>query len=496
MADARLEESASTAPDDVQVIDQSLWVDNTAVTAGGDRHSPVDDSGTGAVFALVRDCTSDDVDRAYASAARAQADWAAVAVEERIRVVRDAVDILARTPGLAATISREVGTVSRAVSAIQVELGLAAMTLTADWAESVVGHAMTIGGSTVVREAVGVAGAITPWNYPIFQVALKATPAIVAGCSVVLKPPSVAPLTAFSIARAFAEAGLPAGVLNLVTGPGSRIGALVAGHPGADIVSFTGSNATGRSVAVSAAAVGARTTMELGGKSAAVVLDASLAEEAAAHALSSTLSNNGQTCAALTRLIVPRSSLTRVEATLAAIIGAQVVGDPRDPASTVGPLASRSQQSSVLQALDQARGQRGVTTLASVDTPLPEEGWYVPPTVLLAERPDVGVVQEELFGPVLTVQPYDDGDVNEALALANGTEFGLLARVWTHDTAEFESAARALRVGGVIQNGRPAVWDAPFGGVKSSGHGRERGPFGIEEYLVTKSLQPLAPAVP
>ncbi|QEE61969.1 aldehyde dehydrogenase family protein [Salinibacterium sp. dk2585] len=489
MTDALLNAAALGDP---LVIEESLWIDNTAQKAGGDSHSPVDDSGTGRVFALVRDCDGDDVDRAYASAARAQADWARVPVEERVRVVRDAVEILARSPHLAETITREVGTVCRSASAIQVELGLDAMRFTADWAESTVNHTMTIGDSMVIREPAGVAGAITPWNYPIFQVALKVTPAIVAGCSVVLKPPSVAPLTAFSIVSAFAEAGLPAGVLNLVTGPGSRVGALVAGHPTADIVSFTGSNATGRAVAMGAAAAGTRTTMELGGKSAAVVLDAALAEEAAVHALSSTLSNNGQTCAALTRLIVPRSTLIQVEARLASVIGSQIVADPGDQASTVGPLASRAQQQSVLRALAEARTQRGVTVVASVDAPLPEHGWYVPPTVLRAEREDLGVVQEELFGPVLTVQPYDDGDIDGALALANGTEFGLLARVWTDDPGLFSSAARAIRAGGVIQNGRPATWDAPFGGVKNSGHGRERGPFGIEEYLVPKSLQPLA----
>ncbi|MEU7880058.1 aldehyde dehydrogenase family protein [Microbispora bryophytorum] len=480
-------------------VDDSLWLENARVVPSGTTYEPVDDSATGEEIARVRSATSEDVDRAFDSAARAQRRWADVSPADRVAVVAKATDILeGMADDLAVTMQAEVGTVASQVRGAQVGLGLTAMRLTAASALDAITAREKIGGSDVVREPAGVVGAITPWNYPLFQVALKVAPAIAAGCAVVLKPAEVAPLTTFLVAEAFAEAGLPAGVLNVVCGSGASVGSAIAGHPRADFVSFTGSVAAGRKVAMAAAQWGTRTSLELGGKSAAIVLDEDDEEKvwaavraAVRHTIVSCFGNAGQTCAALSRLIVPRRLLAEAEDEVRAVLEQVVVGDPFDAASTVGPLASREQRDRVAEHLRVAGETTGVRTVAAKDVSHLTRGWYVPPTVVVADDPGAPIVQEEVFGPVLAIQPADDEA--HAIELAEGTRFGLIARVWTDDDARFERVARRLRVGGVIQSDAPTVWDAPFGGVKDSGYGRERGAYGVEEYLVPKSLQHRAP---
>ncbi|GIH50040.1 betaine-aldehyde dehydrogenase [Microbispora rosea] len=469
-------------------VDDSLWLDNARVVPSGSTYVPVDDSATGEEIARVRSATSEDVDRAFDSAARAQRRWAGVSPADRVAVVGKAADILeGMADDLAVTMQAEVGTVASQVRGAQVGLGLAAMRLTAASAFATITERERIGGSEVVREPAGVVGAITPWNYPLFQVALKVAPAIAAGCGVVLKPAEVAPLTTFLVAEAFAEAGLPAGVLNVVCGSGASVGSAIAGHPRADFVSFTGSVAAGREVAMAAARWGTRTSLELGGKSAAIVLDEDKVRAAVRHTIASCFGNAGQTCAALSRLIVPRHLLEEAEDEVRAVLEQVVVGDPFDAASTVGPLASREQRNRVAEHLRVAGETAGVRTVAAKDVSHLTRGWYAAPTVVVADDPGAPIVQEEVFGPVLAIQPADDEA--HAVELAEGTRFGLIARVWTDDDARFERVARRLRVGGVIQSDAPTAWDAPFGGVKDSGYGRERGAYGVEEYLVPKSLQ-------
>lgn len=470
------------------VVDDSLWLDNARVVPSGTSYAPVDDSATGEEIAKVRSATTEDVDRAFASAARAQKRWADVSPADRVAVVEKAADLLeGMADDLAATIQAEVGTVASQVHGMQVGLGLSAIRLTAGAALDTITERERIGASEVVREPAGVVGAITPWNYPLFQVALKVAPAIAAGCGVVLKPAEVAPLTTFLVAEAFAEAGLPAGVLNVVCGSGRGVGGAIAGHARADFVSFTGSVATGRQVAASAARWGTRTSLELGGKSAAIVLDDDNVRAAVRHTIASCFANAGQTCAALSRLIVPRHLLEEAQDEVRAVMAQVVVADPSDATSTVGPLASQAQRNAVVEHLRVAGETAGVRTVASKDVSHLGCGWYAPPTVVVADAPGAPIVQEEVFGPVLAIQPADDEE--HAIELAEGTRFGLIARVWTDDDARFESVARRLRVGGVIQSDAPTAWDAPFGGVKHSGYGRERGGYGVEEYLVPKSLQ-------
>ncbi|GLJ62283.1 aldehyde dehydrogenase [Microbacterium barkeri] len=469
-------------------IDDSLWIDNERRIPSGDTYLVVDDSATGDEIAQVRSADADDVDRAFASARRAQQEWAQVSPTGRIAIVERATQLLDDAKDdLAATMQAEVGTVQAQIYGSQVGLGLAALRYTTAAALPALEEKRTVGRSEVVYEPAGVVGAITPWNYPLMQVALKVAPALVSGSTVVLKPPSVAPLTAFLIGEAFAHAGLPAGALNIVCGSGGRVGNAIAGHRDADFVSFTGSTGAGRLVAQAAAKWGTRNSLELGGKSAAIVLDDHLIEPAVRHTIASCFANAGQTCAALSRLIVPRHRLGEVEQVVRDVLSAVVVGDPRDPASTVGPLSNKGQQDAVLGYLRQAAESDGVRILADVRAEHLTRGWYVSPTVVVADDPWAPIVQEEVFGPVLVIQPADDEA--HAVRLAEGTEFGLIARVWTHDDDRFTDVARRLRVGGVIQSDTDTDWAAPFGGVKHSGHGRERGVFGIEEYLVPKALQ-------
>ena len=468
-------------------IDDSLWIDNQRLRASGETFVDVDDSASEAVIASVRSATRDDVDRAFAAARRAQTDWARVPVEERIRVVREATRILeASGVALADVLVSEVGTLAASVDKVQVGFGLKAISVTADSAL----HAFEtqhLANSVVVRQPAGVVAAITPWNYPIFQVALKLAPAVIAGCSVVLKPPGVAPLTAFAMAEAFALAGLPAGVFNIVCGAGGDIGNYLAGHAEADFVSFTGSVAAGRAVAMAAAGQGTRNAMELGGKSAAIVWDDHLLEDAVRATFANVISNTGQTCAALTRLVVPQQLLGAAEGILTELVAGQVVGDPRSSRSTIGPMSNRGQRETVEAYLREATADSRVRLVAQASMDGVDKGWFVAPTVYTATDHSAPIVQEEIFGPVLTVQPYATPE--EAIFLANATRFGLVSRVWTDDPAVFQRVAGQLHVGGVIQSGRPTAAEAPFGGVKDSGYGRERGLYGLEEYLVPKSIQ-------
>lgn len=469
-------------------VEDSLWLDNERVTPSGSGYAIVDNSGTGETIARVRSAAKDDVDRAFKSATRAQKDWARTSAEERIAIVNKAADILeSQADDLATTMQSEVGTVQSQVRGTQVGLGLAAIRHTTANALHAINERQQLATSEVVREPAGVVGAITPWNYPLMQVALKAAPAITAGCSIVIKPPSVAPLTTFLVAEAFAEAGLPPGVLNMVCGSGGTVGSAIAGHSMADFVSFTGSVEAGRQVALAAATWGTRASLELGGKSAAVVLDEDLVRAAVRHTIGSCFANAGQTCAALSRLIVPRHLIEEAEDEARNVLEKVVVGDPFDPEATVGPLANRGQRDTVVEHLEAAKRADNVRLVATKDISHLSTGWFAAPSVFVAEDPSARIVQEEIFGPVLAIQPAQDHQ--DAIRLAEGTDFGLIARVWTNDDEQFETVARQLRVGGVIQSDAPTSWDAPFGGVKRSGYGRERGVYGVEEYLVPKSLQ-------
>ena len=351
----------------------------------------------------------------------------------------------------------------------------------------------TLDNSLVVHDPVGVVACITPWNFPLHQIMLKVAPALAAGCTVVLKPSGLAPLTAFILAEVMENAGLPPGVFNLVSGPGASVGEALAVNPRVDMVSFTGSTSAGKGVATLAAESIKRFTLELGGKSPSLVLEDADLEEAVASSVHNCYANAGQTCAAWTRLLVPRGLLLRVEAIAAETAEGYVLGDPLDPATTMGPLVSSLQRDTVRGFI--ATGVDEGATLVTGDMEPPsglDKGYFVKPTVFSNVGPDLVIAREEIFGPVLAIQPYDT--IDDAVRLANDSVFGLSGAVWSADQKRALAVARRLQTGQVFVNGAAFNYRAPFGGYKQSGMGREFGEYGLEEYLELKAIQLPEPA--
>jgi acyl-CoA reductase-like NAD-dependent aldehyde dehydrogenase len=349
-----------------------------------------------------------------------------------------------------------------------------------------------VGNSLVVREPVGVVGAITPWNYPLHQIAAKVAYAIAAGCTVVLKPSEVAPVDAFILAEVVHDAGLPAGVFNLVSGTGPVVGEAIAGHPKVDMVSFTGSTRAGKRVAEVAAQSLKRVALELGGKSANVLLD-DLDDEgfdkAVRDGIGKAYLNSGQTCTALTRMLVPTGRLSDAERIAADEVETKF--QPKDPfaeGAMLGPLSSQAQVERVTGYI-----QKGIDEGAKLVTGGPErpegldEGYYVRPTVFSDVRNDMTIAQEEIFGPVLSIIAYDDED--DAARIANDSAYGLSGGVWSADVDRAKAFARRVRTGQIEVNGGAFNPSAPFGGYKNSGYGREYGVHGFEEFLEVKSMQ-------
>jgi acyl-CoA reductase-like NAD-dependent aldehyde dehydrogenase len=335
---------------------------------------------------------------------------------------------------------------------------------------------------------VGVVGCITPWNYPLHQICAKVAPALAAGCAVVVKPSEVTPLNSFILAEIVEELGLPAGLFNLVTGDGPGVGEPMAAHADIDMVSFTGSTRAGRRVSEVAAGTVKRVALELGGKSPNVILDDADLQAAVVDGIGKCYLNSGQTCSALTRMLVPREKLEAAEQIAAAVVSQIKVGDPFEPDTTLGPLVSDAQRERVRGYIRKGQ-EEGAKLVAGGEEP-PEgldSGYFVKPTVFSDVRPDMTIAQEEIFGPVLSIIPYDDED--DAVRIANDSIYGLAGGVWSGDPEHAKRVARRIRTGQVEINGATFNPVAPFGGFKQSGHGRELGKFGLEEFLEIKSLQ-------
>ena len=390
-----------------------------------------------------------------------------------------------RLSDIAETITREMGAPVRISQTVQTQVPLAV----ARGVEEVLAtypFDERIRNSLVMREPYGVVGAITPWNYPLYQVVAKVLPAIAAGCPVVLKPSNEAPLSVFEFMEAVEEAGLPAGVVNLVSGSGRVVGERIASHPDVDLVSFTGSTAVGRRVAELAAGSVKKVALELGGKSANVVLDGADLATAIKVGVSNAFLNSGQTCMAWTRMLVPRSRYGEALELVETAASKFSVGDPWDPATRIGPLASASQLKTVRGFIDRAQ-RDGSRLLVGGAESVRDVGYFLAPTVFADVDPESELGQEEVFGPVLAVIPFDDAD--DALRIANGTPYGLSGAVWGPDFDTAIDFARCVQAGQLDINGGKYNPAAPFGGYKRSGIGRELGRAGFEEYLQTKSLQ-------
>jgi acyl-CoA reductase-like NAD-dependent aldehyde dehydrogenase len=445
-------------------------------------------STTEEVIGTIPACTPDDVDLAVRAAREAFDSWSVTSREERAALLAAIAEGLGeRSDEIAATIAQELGMPLKLSRIIQAGLPTGQFAAMPRLMEEVAWEE-EIGNSRVLREAVGVLGAITPWNYPLNQIAAKVAPALAAGCTVVLKPSEVVPLNAFILAEVIEAAGLPAGVFNLVTGSGPVVGEAIAGHPGVDMVSFTGSTRAGRRVSELASATVKPVAMELGGKSPNVILDDADLERAVPDGVAKCYLNSGQTCSALTRMLVPRSRLEEAEQLAAKAAGAFTPGDPFDEATRLGPLVSETQRERVRGYIEkgEAEGAKLLTGGAAPPEGL-ERGFFVQPTVFSEVTPEMTIAQEEIFGPVLVIQPYEDEE--DAVRIANATVYGLAGGVWSADQERAIRVARRIRTGQIEVNGGAFNPLAPFGGYKQSGHGRENGRYAIEELLQVKSLQ-------
>ncbi|MEX2108651.1 MAG: aldehyde dehydrogenase family protein [Solirubrobacterales bacterium] len=476
---------ATTA--ELQVKDK-IFIGGEWVEPGGSETIEVINSTTEEVMGSIPACTSEDADRAVRAAREAFDSWSQTSREERAGYLSAiAAGLGERAEEIAATISQELGMPLTLSQIIQAGLPTGQFAAMPNLMEEVAWEE-EIGNSRVLREPAGVLGAITPWNYPLNQIAAKVAPALAAGCTVVLKPSEVVPLNAFILAEVIEGAGLPAGVFNMVTGTGPVVGEAIAGHPGVDMVSFTGSTRAGRRVSELASATVKPVAMELGGKSPNVILDDADLSRAIPDGVGKCYLNSGQTCSALTRMLVPREKLAEAEEIAKAAAESFTPGDPFEESTRLGPLVSEVQRERVRGYIEkgEAEGAKLVTGGAAPPEGL-ERGYFVRPTVFSDVTSEMTIAQEEIFGPVLSIQPYEDTD--DAVRIANDTDYGLAGGVWSGDQDRAIGIARRIRTGQIEING--GAWNplAPFGGYKQSGHGRENGRYAIEELLQVKSLQ-------
>ncbi|MFM7508162.1 MAG: aldehyde dehydrogenase family protein [Actinomycetota bacterium] len=471
---------------------ENNYINGEWVPSSGTGTLEVVDSSTEEVIATVPASTAADVDAAVAAARAAFETWSSTPVDIRAKYLRDIGAALAgRYDELVDTISSEVGSPKAFAQMVQAGLSLgewetfASLIETYEWEERV-------GNSLVVREPIGVVGAITPWNYPLYLIICKVVPALAACCTVVLKPSEITPLNAYVLAEVLHEVGLPKGVFNMVVGTGPEVGAAISSHPDVDMVSFTGSGRSGTAVSEAAAASHKRVGLELGGKSANIVLDDADPATVAFGAVFGCFINSGQTCSALTRLLVPESRAQEyVDAVVTQASQVRLVdpkADEPDLFNSLGPLSSKAHQERVRSYIQQGIDEGATVALGGPEQP--EEfatGFYVKPTVFTDVTPEMTIAQEEIFGPVLSIITYTDED--DAVRIANGTIYGLSGGVQSADNDRALAVARRMRTGQVDVNGAPFNTTAPFGGYKQSGNTRERGRWGLEEFLETKSIQ-------
>jgi aldehyde dehydrogenase (NAD+) len=456
--------------------------------AGGGEPFDVINPATEEVTATLRLGSTADVEAAVRAAHRAFPGYSATTLKQRCDLLMAMIAAYQRRMGdMASAISEEMGApLARLALPVQAPIGLWQLQTALALAEHYSFERLQ-GTTLLVKEPVGVCALITPWNWPMNQVVCKVAPALLAGCTVVLKPSELAPLSAQVFAEIVHEAGVPAGVFNMIHGDGAKIGPLLASHPLVDMVSLTGSTRAGSSVARNAADSVKVVSLELGGKSANIILADAPFEEAVTAGVINMMGNTGQSCNAPSRMLVPAARLADAERIAAAAVGHLVVGDPKDAATTMGPIANKRQYQRV-----QALIERGVAEGARViagGTGRPEglaRGYYARPTVLSVADNSATIAREEIFGPVLTMIPYANEE--DAIAMANDTVYGLSGYVWGATPERALAVARRLRTGMVHLNGASVDLAAPFGGYKQSGVGREWGAAGIDEFLETKAV--------
>jgi betaine-aldehyde dehydrogenase len=465
-----------------------LYINGQWILPAGTQFFKVINPATEVVFGRVPSATHREVDLAVAAARTATTAWGSTSVAERAVYLGKILNgLTSRAEEIARLITAEVGMPLKLSRRIQA--GLPAIVLES-YIKLLGEYAFEerIGNSLVVREPAGVVACITPWNYPLHQVIAKLAPALAAGCTVVLKPSEIAPLSAFILAEIIHAAGLPPGVFNLVTGTGEEVGEQLVRHPDVDLVSFTGSLRSGRRVAEVAAGTVKRVTLELGGKSAAVVLDDADLPTAIKATVGACFLNSGQTCTAHTRLLVQEQFYDQAAALAVAAASAYTPGDPLDEQTRLGPLVSAVQLERVRGYIHQGIAEHADLLTGGAEPPDGlSTGFFVRPTIFGRVTPNMTIAKEEVFGPVLSVMTYKSED--DAVLIANDTSYGLAAAVWSGDSKRALRVARRLKTGQVDVNGGAFNPLAPFGGCKQSGYGREMGRYGLEEFFEVKAIQ-------
>ena len=463
-----------------------LFIDGEWTPGNSGTSITVENPATGESVGAVAEADIVDVNKAVASARAALLSWQESTVEDRAAILEAVCVALEKhAEDIARTITSELGAPIRLSASLHATLPVRDIRATA-LALQGMSFETEIGNSLVRSIPVGVVGAITPWNYPLHQVVSKVVPAIAAGCTVVLKPSDLTPFTALLLAEIMSEAGLPDGVLNVVTGRGSVVGSALVAHPGVDAISFTGSEEVGRIIARGAAENFKRITLELGGKSANLILDDADVATAVKVGVANCFLNTGQSCNALTRMLVPMDMLDTVEELAATAAAKYVPGDPLDGATRIGPVISARQQERIVAAINEGIASGAKLIFGGPKVPA-GPGYYVQPTIFSNVAEDSSLAQEEIFGPVLSIIGFRDEA--DAIRIANNSRFGLGGAVWSRDEDRAHRVARAIRTGQVDINGAAFNPAAPFGGFKNSGYGRELGPWGISEFLEHQSIQ-------
>jgi acyl-CoA reductase-like NAD-dependent aldehyde dehydrogenase len=465
-----------------------LYIGGAWIDPVGSEKIDVINPSTEEILGQIPEGVAEDVNRAVLAARQALEAWSEFSLGKRITFLKKIRQSLeARQDEIAALISQEVGTPLKISQRIQAWLPSADIGSFVEMADGLFLEE-TLNNSTVYREPRGVVACITPWNYPLHQIVSKIAPALIAGCTVVLKPSEAAPFNAFVLAEIIDSAGLPPGVFNLVTGYGATVGEALVSHPEIDMISFTGSTSSGKRVAALAAQDVKRLALELGGKSASIILDDADLEKAVKGTLNSCFLNSGQTCNALTRMLVPEDRYDEISRKVVEMAETFTVGDPLDPLTKLGPLISSVQQERARSLIMSGIEEGAELLTGGAEAPAEQsKGYFVKPTVFGKVTTQMKIAQQEIFGPVLSIMTYKTDD--EAIQIANDTVYGLAGAVWSVDAARANRIARKLKAGQIDINGARFNLNAPFGGFKQSGLGRELGRYGIDEFFELKSIQ-------